>query len=483
MRKEYKPIYRPFIIVAMVLGSLVMIELFALGGMTWRNLQRIETIKQDIEQGNQLLQLVFEMLNNQEQAAASSSPLADVTGRQGHWELRSQILDFLEKRHPAGKDERQSLKELQDLLAHVGQGTRMDLAKALRLSREVLLQQIREEEELLDKVYSDSQLELQLAILIPSSIFLLLLVTGNFFLNRRVFTPIRALEKLLSNLVKGERRPIEEGASDSVMQPLFNNYNQLVTRLSELEKEHRSHTDTLEKEVRQVTRTLLEQSHSLARAERLAAVGELAASTAHELRNPLAGIQMALENMYNEITDEEMAGRLQLVNQEVKRLTGRLNDLLAYSRQTPEKAKHIDLTRLIDELMTLLQYQAQENIALQHRVEESLHIFLPENELRQALLNLLLNAIQSIGDQAGTVDLHVCRRHDQVFFKITDSGSAFPEELLEQGVRPFASYREHGTGLGLPMVQRFAKAHGGKLELQNDSQGHACATFILPCNP
>ncbi len=479
MRRIYSPIYRPFFIVTLVLCSLAMIELFALGGMTWRNLQRIKTIKQDIQQGHQLQQLVFDLLNKPH-TFALTSPGAAEHKRQAQIDLHRQILKILENQHPAAAEARQSLQELQRLLVSVEQGNQQDQIKVLRLSREVLRQQIQEEERLLDEVYSGSQQELQLAIFIPSVVLLMLLVYGYFYLKRQVIAPVGALEELLSNLVKGERRPIQDFDVDSVMQPLFHNYNQLVTRLSELEEEHRTHTDTLEQEVRQATHTLLEQSHSLARAERLAAVGELAASTAHELRNPLAGIQVALENMYNECNDEELAGRLRMVNQEVRRLTGRLNDLLAYSRQAPEKAKHIDLGKLIDELMTLLKYQIQENITLHHQVEENLGVFLPENELRQALLNLLLNAIQSIADKAGTVNLRVKRQQDRLFFEITDSGAAFPEELLEQGVRLFASYREHGTGLGLPMVQRFAKSQGGKLELKNDSQGHARASLILP---
>ena len=266
------------------------------------------------------------------------------------------------------------------------------------------------------------------------------------------------------------------------MQPLFNNYNRLVTRLSELEQEHQKYTHSLEKEVRNATHTLLEQSHSLARAERLAAVGELAASAAHELRNPLAGIQVALENMCIDSSDDDMTERLQMVNSEINRLTGRLNDLLAYSRQTPEKAKHIDLFQLINELITLLKYQVKENISLQFQVEENIKVFLPESELRQALLNLLLNAIQSIGAQEGTVNLLVKHQHKKLIIEISDSGAGFPETLLEQGIRPFASYKEQGIGLGLPMVHRFAKSQGGMLELKNDSQGHACASLILADN-
>ena len=416
---------------------------------------------------------MFELLKYQR--PGNGSPL--ITGQtKQQTDVHKKIINLLENQYPATKNTTESLNKIQKLLISVEQGHEQDQIEALQLSHEVLLQQIQEEEKLLDEVYLDSQLELKLAILIPSSVLLILLIFGYFFLNRYVIAPINSLEELFSNLITGEKQPIEDIKTDSVMQPLFNNYNRLVTRLSELEQEHLVHTDSLEKEVR----TLLEQSHSLARADRLAAVGELAASAAHELRNPLAGIQVALENMYHDCNDEDMLERLQMVISEINRLTGRLNDLLTFSRKTPEKAKHIDLYRLINELMTLLKYQVKENISLQYQVEENTHVFLPENELRQALLNLLLNAIQSIGSQTGTVNLQVKYRFKKLIIKISDTGVAFPHSLLEQGIRPFASYKEKGTGLGLPMVQRFAKSYGGKLELRNDIQGHACVSLIIP---
>lgn len=123
--------------------------------------------------------------------------------------------------------------------------------------------------------------------------------------------------------------------------------------------------------------------------------------------------------------------------------------------------------------MTLLKYQVKENISLQYQLEENVIVFLPESELRQALLNLLLNAIQSIGTGEGRVNLQVEHQANKLIIMIRDTGAAFPDTLLEQGIRPFASYKEKGTGLGLPMVQRFAKSYGGSLKLKNDSLGYA----------
>ena len=92
-----------------------------------------------------------------------------------------------------------------------------------------------------------------------------------------------------------------------MLHDLFDRYNHLVSRLLELEQAHLNYTSALELRVRQTSHALLEQSQQLAKAERFAALAELAASTAHELRNPLASIQLALENMLQECQDREVA--------------------------------------------------------------------------------------------------------------------------------------------------------------------------------
>jgi len=473
----HKLIYRPFIITIIVLGLSTLLALGSLSSISWRNQQRINAIKQDIQRGNQLQQQVLYLLEHQR--LEQGRDFSDTTSIKQQNAEHHKIIQGL-KKHAVVNTPTQVLEQIHKLLVNVEQGNHQNQLQALRLSHEVLFQQIKEEERLLDEVYQASQLELKLAILIPSSLFLILMFFGYFFLSRHVMTPINALDELFSNLIKGEKKPIKDINVDTVMQPLFKNYNGLVMRLSELEEEHRLHTYSLEKEVRNATHTLLEQSHSLARADRLAAVGELAASTAHELRNPLAGILVALENMLQDCHDQDMRERLQMVYAEINRLTGRLNDLLAFSKQAPETAKEINLSLLINELMTLVNYQVKENISLTYQVEDNVLIFLPENELRQALLNLLLNAIQSIGTQVGRVNLQVIQQVDKLMINITDTGAAFPESLLEQGIRPFASYKEKGTGLGLPMVQRFVKSYGGTLKLENTSVGHASATLIFP---
>lgn len=472
----HKILYRPILVISFVLGMLVLAELLALGSITWRNLNRINDLKQDIVRGHELEQLIFELINVPKLAKGFKPE--DALERS---DLHRKIAVFIAANSHQNDDGTNTLLDkIKPLLINIEEGNRQDIGQLLLISEQLLNVQSGNEEKLLSQVYKDSNLELNFALFIPVAVLLPAFMLGIVFFRRQILSPLNDLELLLKRLTKGEMQPIDDSRSEPLMQPLFTSYNRLIRRLAELEEEHITYTQTLEREIRHATHTLLEQSHSLARSERLAAVGELAASAAHELRNPLAGIQAALENMYVEYQDQEIGQRLQLVGSEVKRLTNRLNDLLAYSKQQPETAKVVDLSKLVHELLTLLRYQVNENIRLIYTIPPNLQLKLPETEFRQALLNLLLNSVQELGKQGGTINLQVQKQYDRLEVEVCDSGNGFPQDLLEQGIRPFASYHESGTGLGLSMVLRFARSLGGQLNLNNDSQGHACAKLTLP---
>lgn len=471
----HKILYRPIVVISLVLGMLILAELLALGSITWRNLSRIDKIKQDIVQGHELEQLIFELIN---------SPLIanGVKDNQAleKSDLHKKIAIFIGDRKPSDEGAGILLDKIKPLLLHIEEGDRKEIGELISVSQKILNLQRSNEEKLLNQVHEDSRLELNFAVIVPVSVMIPVFTLGFFIFRQQILSPLNALEQLLKRLTNGEMQPIEESRNEPLMQPLFNSYNRLIRRLAELEEEHIAYTQILEREIRQATHTLLEQSHTLARSERLAAVGELAASAAHELRNPLAGIQAALENMCVDCEDEEIRQRLQLVGTEVKRITQRLNDLLAYSKQQPEHAKLVDISKLVHDLLTLLKYQVNENIRLIYSIPPSLQFNLPETEFRQALLNLLLNSVQELGKQGGTISLLINKLNENLEIEVSDSGNGFPEAMLKQGVRPFASYHEHGTGLGLSMVLRFARSLGGQLKLNNDTQGHACVKLTLP---
>lgn len=468
-------LYRPIAIIGATLGLFIMIELIALGGITWRNLHRINIVKQDIAEGQDLQQKLFDLyLHQLENIARSSIPLKHDP------ELLNSIIGSLERHYPDAPETLELIEISKRLSDSEPDQYRQDLIDTLKLAGVFFNQQIVEERQLLNQVYADSELELNFAIIFPAFVFLTLLVIDLRFLRRKILAPLNALKELLSLLADGKPQPIEDRGIEPALQPLFANYNRLIIRLDELEREHENHRQSLEQKIRSATQTLLEQSRSLARSDRLAAIGELAASTAHELRNPLAGIQAALRNIQNESTDAELTERLQLIVNETKRISQRLNELLSFAKHTPELPKPVDLATVVDELLTLLKYQTADTIEFISRIDTDCRPILPETELRQALLNLLLNACQEMPETGGTITIEIFTTANRLFIEVHDTGPGFSEQLLTQGIRPFVSTHEHGTGLGLPMVRRFAKSFGGELQLMNDAQGHACVSLNFP---
>jgi two-component system, NtrC family, sensor kinase len=335
---------------------------------------------------------------------------------------------------------------------------------------------------LLSKVAEDTAMELRLAV----SLLLVLPLMGGvllLLLRSRIKHPLDDLGGLLERLAARDYRPVAKSAvkhSAALVHPVFHSYNALVSRLQALEAEHHAREHTLEQEVRQATEALLAQSRELARAERLAAVGAVSAGLAHELRNPLAGIQMACSKLHRSLPDKAQAARVEAVIAELRRLNGLLTEKVEAARHEPETLAPVRLCELVGDLLTLMRYQIPQGVELGADIPDELQCLLPAAGLRQALLNLLLNAIQSLeGD--GQVRLAARRENGQLLLWVEDEGPGFPEEMLRAGVRPFATGRAGGTGLGLTMVRRFTRDHDGELQLANREPRGARVTLRLPC--
>lgn len=331
----------------------------------------------------------------------------------------------------------------------------------------------------LTKIVSDMEIELEGAIA-GTFVLLILLALGVFTAKTWLFAPLSHLNALLLRLAEGYFEPIATKAPPPPWDTLIANYNHLVERLGELEAAHVARARSLEEQVRAAASTLLLQSQNLARAERLAALGELAAGLAHELRNPLAGIQVALCNLRAECSDPALKPRFDLILAEIDRLNRHLTHLLDQARHQPEPIQTIDLDRTVRELLELVRYQLPEGIRLHYREIGETWVWLPEIGLRQALINLILNAAHALG-QEGNIWIDIQKSDDRLYVRVSDDGPGFPEALLKSGIRPFASGKDGGTGLGLLMVKRFVKSLDGNL-LLNQRQPHgACVTLEIPC--
>lgn len=394
----------------------------------------------------------------------------------------NEMEELMEDKRYLSEATKTHLAELKDMLKDIvelGRGEKNErLSQALKIMDETLEYEALQREKSLEDINLSTQSELYIAL----AIFTLIVVGAVSFLHSRILHPLNDLRKLLERLTEENFTPITTAHLDPLLLPVFNSYNVMVKHLAELEEAKRLYAQSLQHEVRLATQALLEQQYSLARAERLAAIGEVAAELAHEIRNPLAGIQMAFNNLRREIADPQQIERIELINSELKRLAALLTDMLNQSKHSPETACYFDMAILIRDLATLTRYQIPETIQLEINAPEHLKVYLPESGMRQMLLNLLLNAADALDTQLGfiRINVYVGSRGRGLGIDVIDNGPGFTQDMLAYGIRPFRTSRPRGTGLGLAMVQRFVKNLDGTIKLSNQQPHGACVTVLLP---
>lgn len=216
--------------------------------------------------------------------------------------------------------------------------------------------------------------------------------------------------------------------------------------------------------------------------ERLAAVGRLAAGLAHELGNPL-GIIKACANFLRKKLDagSELSEEAEVLASESERCERILKQLLAFASQEQLRIVDIDLCEVVQRGLNLVAYQAPDTI--ETRLETTLSqapVSTDENLLTQALVNLLLNAVQSISGKGSVTARLEPKDGEEWIIRIRDTGCGMGKETLARIFEPFYTTRQGGTGLGLAITQRIIHRLGGEITVQSE-YGHGTEfTLVLP---
>lgn len=220
------------------------------------------------------------------------------------------------------------------------------------------------------------------------------------------------------------------------------------------------------------------ESH-IKRVERLAAVGEMAAGIAHEIKNPLASMTGSIQLLDKQINMTPVTAKLmQIVLREADRLNALVNDFLLFARPTSGQTEPVELEPAIGETLELFEKDAiyRDKIRIVRDLARDVWIRMDPKHLRQILWNLLLNAAEAINGQ-GTVALGLKASKDTARVEIKDDGCGMPEHTQKQIFDPFFTTRSHGTGLGLSIVHRLLESCGGRIDVQS-TQGQG-TTFVL----
>ncbi|HEU5459282.1 MAG TPA: ATP-binding protein, partial [Pyrinomonadaceae bacterium] len=224
----------------------------------------------------------------------------------------------------------------------------------------------------------------------------------------------------------------------------------------------------------------LRLERELAERERLASLGRMAATVAHEIKNPLSAIKSIAQVMReDENLRQEYERDLGLIVGETDRLSQSVTQLLSFARKESPVAQPLGVDELLRSVVDLFRANAREQgIALdcQVRVEAQLEGKCV-SALRDALSNLLLNALQAT-PQGGRVDLSAAASNGELMISVQDSGSGVPPDLRERIWEPFFTTRQRGTGLGLAIVRKRVQEVGGSASLDVVRNGRG-ALFLL----
>lgn len=236
-----------------------------------------------------------------------------------------------------------------------------------------------------------------------------------------------------------------------------------------------------------ILRNLAEVKHlqdQVRRNERLSALGNLAAGVAHEIRNPLSSIKGFATYLAGKVKgDGPDREATRMMIQEVDRLNRVVSELLEFARPSGMKCQNEDINRVIERTLRLAASDAStKGITVRFVPDTSLPpIPLDAERFTQALLNLLLNAIQAMSaDGALDVSVNVERESSRLAVRVADTGKGMPPEVLSGIFNPYFTTKPSGTGLGLAIVHRIVEGHGGEIKVESQLAMGTVFTILLP---
>jgi len=252
--------------------------------------------------------------------------------------------------------------------------------------------------------------------------------------------------------------------------------------LADRRRRQRMELEATSQQLAKVNRDLQDSFEQIRRADRLSAIGQLSASLAHEIRNPLASIDGAANLLESPQTPEETRrGAFAVIHKEIRRLNRLLTNLLDFARPRQPEFQMVDPARLIDSIITLAGHSAEhKGITIRKDVSDSAPPFECDPEqMKQVILNLAINAVQAMAS-SGEIVVSARPGNASVVIAVRDQGSGIDEENIERIFNPFFTTKDAGTGLGLSVVHQIVTQHGGTVKVDRNSDRGMTFSVIVP---
>lgn len=224
-----------------------------------------------------------------------------------------------------------------------------------------------------------------------------------------------------------------------------------------------------------------------ARSERLASIGEMAAGIAHEVRNPLASLRGCAQELAELATGPDGSdadGLARIMVSEADRVSGLIEDFLGLARMRAPDLVPVDVVAVASDVVTMQRRDASNPTGLSLSVAAAdgvPEVMADPAQISQALVNLVANAVQAVADVVDpSVTLRVRSEGSGVMLAVSDNGHGVPDDVRERVFTPFFSTKSRGTGLGLSLVQRIARSHHGRVELDSNATNGTEFRIWLP---
>jgi two-component system, NtrC family, sensor kinase len=316
----------------------------------------------------------------------------------------------------------------------------------------------------------------------------LIALTVALFVSGYVLRPVREMVAATKRVARGDleaRLPIRR--TDELGE-LGGSFNAMTASLGQARADLQLLNERLEQQVEDRTSALRDAQAQLIQSEKMSSLGKLAASVAHEINNPLAGIltyakllvRMHDEGEMTEKQRETAVRNLRLVQRETERCSAIVRNLLDFARQRPPSLKEIDVSAVVEEALTLLSHRLMmQNVALTRHLPPMPLVMADFGQMRQAIVNIALNACEAMND-GGSLEVTATARDRFVEIVFRDTGAGIPPEHLSRILDPFFTTKEKGTGLGLSVVYGIIERHNGKLDIRSQVGQGTTVIIQLP---
>ena len=239
----------------------------------------------------------------------------------------------------------------------------------------------------------------------------------------------------------------------------------------------------LEKKIERLNQELSEKNRLMERTRRLAVMGEMAAKIAHEIRNPLASIEIFASLLARELEGSDKGQLAIFISKGVKRLDNLLTNMLVFARAPRPVAATVDIREIIVEVLQTTTPSMAGQVSIRCHYSGDTVIVADGSLIRQAVYNLLINALDSVRGKKGRVEItteRIMNGRDTLKLMVRDNGEGIPEDVMDRIFDPFFTTKQHGTGLGLCIVDSIVKSHGGRIWVESDRAGGATFWMEIP---